>query len=51
MNFDPDNPLVINSQNSSVVNFNIDLEASNTIDGNDATSATVTVHPGVHRHR
>jgi hypothetical protein len=45
VNFDPANPLVINSQQSSPVNFNIDLEASNTIDGNDATSATVTVHP------
>jgi hypothetical protein len=45
VNFDPDNPLVITSQQSSPVNFNIDLEASNTIDGNDATSATVTVHP------
>ena len=45
VNFDPDNPLEITSQQSSPVNFNIDLEASNTIDGNDATSATVTVHP------
>ncbi len=45
VNFDPNNPLVITSQQSSPVNFNIDLEASNTIDGNDATSATVTVHP------
>ena len=45
VNFDPNNPLEINSQQSSPVNFNIDLEASNTIDGNDATSATVTVHP------
>jgi hypothetical protein len=45
VNFDPNNPLVINSQQSAPVNFDIDLEASNTINGTDATSATVTVHP------
>ena len=30
--FDPNNPLVITNQGSSLVNFNIDLDASNTID-------------------
>ena len=45
VNFDPDNPLVITSQNSSVVNFNIDLEASNTVDYSGGLPATVHVHP------
>jgi hypothetical protein len=45
VNFDPNNPLVITSQQSSPVNFNIDLEASNTIDNTDGTTALVTVHP------
>ena len=45
VNFDPNNPLVITNQQSAPVNFNIDLEASNTIDGTDGTTATVTVHP------
>jgi hypothetical protein len=46
VNFDPDNPLVITNQNASLVNFNIDLEASNTIDyGAGVLPATVTVHP------
>jgi hypothetical protein len=43
--FDPNNPLVITSQQSALVNFNIDLEASNTIDTTNGSSATVTVHP------
>jgi hypothetical protein len=45
VNFDPNNPLVIASQQSAPVNFNIDLEASNTIDNTDGTTALVTVHP------
>ncbi len=45
VNFDPDNPLVITNQNASLVNFNIDLEASNTIDYSAGLPATVTVHP------
>jgi hypothetical protein len=45
VNFDPNNPLVITSQQSSPVNFNIDLEASNTIDTTNGATAQVTVHP------
>jgi hypothetical protein len=45
VNFDPNNPLVIFNQQSSPVNFNIDLEASNTIDTTNGTTAQVTVHP------
>jgi hypothetical protein len=45
VSFDPNNPLVITSQQSSPVNFNIDLEASNTIDTTNGTTALVTVHP------
>jgi hypothetical protein len=45
VNFDPNNPLVITTNQSSPVNFNIDLEASNTIDNTDGTTALVTVHP------
>ena len=45
VNFDPDNPLVITNQNAALVNFNIDLEASNTIDYSNGLPATVTVHP------
>jgi hypothetical protein len=45
VNFDPNNPLVITNQQSAPVNFNIDLEASNTIDTTNGTTATVTVHP------
>jgi hypothetical protein len=45
--FDPNNPLVITNQNASTVNFNIDLEASNTIGYYGATSLplAVTTHP------
>jgi hypothetical protein len=44
--FDPNNPLVINNQQTSLVNFNIDLEASNTIDFPAYSSPMpVTVHP------
>ena len=43
--FDPNNPLVITNQNSSLVNFNIDLDASNTIDYSVGSPAPVTVHP------
>ena len=42
--FDPSHPLVINSQNSSPVAFDIDLEASNLIT-NTATGMQVTVKP------
>ena len=45
VNFDPNNPLVINSQQSAPVNFNIDLEASNTIVSTAGTTAAITVHP------
>ena len=45
VNFDPNNPLVISANQSSPVNFNIDLEASNTIDNTDGSTALVTVHP------
>jgi hypothetical protein len=45
INFDPNNPLVIGNQSSSLVNFNIDLEASNTVDDAHGLPATVTVHP------
>jgi hypothetical protein len=45
VNFDPNNPLVITNQQSTPVNFNIDLEASNTITSADTTTASVTVHP------
>ena len=44
--FDPNNPLVISNQVSSLVNFNIDLDASNTIDYAAATlPVPITVHP------
>lgn len=45
--FDPNNPLVISNQNAATLNFNIDLEASNTIQYYGATSLplTVTTHP------
>jgi len=44
--FDPNNPLVISNQVSSTVNFNIDLDASNTIDYAGATTTVpVVVHP------
>jgi hypothetical protein len=42
--FDPSHPLVINSQNSSPVAFDIDLEASNII-SNTSTGLQVTVKP------
>jgi hypothetical protein len=45
VNFDPNNPLVITSQQSAPVNFNIDLEASNTINNTTGTTAAVTIHP------
>lgn len=47
VNFDPNNPLTIGNQTSSLVNFNIDLEASNTITASGGDTATVTVHPVV----
>ena len=44
--FDPNNPLVIQNQVSSLVNFNIDLDASNTIDYAFASlPVPVVVHP------
>ena len=44
--FDPNNPLVISNQVSSTVNFNFDLEASNSIDyAGETTSVPVLVHP------
>jgi hypothetical protein len=43
--FDPNNPLVIGNQTSALINFNIDLEASNTINTSNGIPATVTVHP------
>jgi len=43
---DPNNPLVISNQQSSLVNFNIDLEASNAINfAANTTPIPVTVHP------
>jgi hypothetical protein len=42
---DPNNPLVIGNQTSSLVNFNIDLEASNTVNVQAALPLPVTVHP------
>ncbi|HWW79526.1 MAG TPA: DUF4382 domain-containing protein, partial [Steroidobacteraceae bacterium] len=45
--FDPNNPLVVGNQTSSLINFNIDLEASNTVDNAHGLPATVTVHPVV----
>ena len=45
MIFDPNNPLVIGNQTSSLINFNIDLEASNTINIPNGLPATVTIHP------
>ena len=44
---DPNNPMVVGNQTAGVVNFNIDLEASNTIDTSKGLPATVTVHPVV----
>jgi hypothetical protein len=43
--FDPNNPLVIGNRTSSLVNFNIDLEAFNTVDNSKGLPATVTIHP------
>jgi hypothetical protein len=43
--FDPNNPLVIGNQTSALINFNIDLEASNTISLAAGLPATVTTHP------
>ena len=43
--FDPNNPLVIGNQTSALINFNIDLEASNTINLAAGLPATVTTHP------
>ena len=44
--FDPNNPLVISNQVSATVNFNIDLDASNTIDYPGlATTIPIVVHP------
>jgi hypothetical protein len=46
VNFDPQHPFVINDQQSSVINFNIDLEASNLIGSPDATGTSqITVKP------
>jgi hypothetical protein len=44
---DPNNPMTVGNQTAGVVNFNIDLEASNTIDTSKGLPATVTVHPVV----
>ena len=44
--FDPNNPLVISNQVSSTVNFNIDLDASNSINYAGATTTVpVLTHP------
>ena len=44
--FDPNNPLVLSNQQSSTVNFNIDLDASNTIDyAAAALPVPIVVHP------
>jgi hypothetical protein len=43
--FDPANPLVVGNQTSSLINFNIDLEASNTINISNGIPAIVTTHP------
>jgi hypothetical protein len=43
--FDPSHPLVVGNQTSSLINFNIDLEASNTVNNANGLPATVTVHP------
>jgi hypothetical protein len=44
--FDPSNQLVIGNQTSALINFNIDLEASNTVDNaSGVLPANVTVHP------
>ena len=44
--FDPNNPLVIQNQVSSLVNFNVDLDASNTINTTAGASLVpVTTHP------
>jgi hypothetical protein len=42
---DPNNPMVIGNQTAALVNFDIDLEASNTIDYSKGLPATVTIHP------
>jgi hypothetical protein len=47
INFDPNHPLTIGNQTSSQLNFNIDLEASNTINFSNGLPATVTIHPVV----
>jgi hypothetical protein len=43
--FDPNNPQVIGNQTAALINFNIDLEASNTINLTAGLPATVTTHP------
>jgi hypothetical protein len=44
--FDTNNPLIISNQQSSTVNFNFDLDASNTINYAGGTApVTVVVHP------
>jgi hypothetical protein len=44
--FDPNNPLVVTNQGSSLVNFNVDLDASNTIDySRGVLPVPITVHP------
>jgi hypothetical protein len=43
--FDPAHPLVVGNQTSSLINFNIDLEASNTINIPNGIPAVVTTHP------
>jgi hypothetical protein len=44
--FDPNHPLVVTNQQTALLNFNIDLEASNTIDFPvNTTPLPVTVHP------
>jgi hypothetical protein len=47
INFDPNNPLVVGNQTGSLINFNIDLEASSTVDNSKGFPATVTIHPMV----
>ncbi len=45
--FDPSSPLVVGNQTGSLINFNIDLEASNTVDNSNGLPANVTIHPMV----
>ncbi|HEY0340443.1 MAG TPA: hypothetical protein VGC34_06535, partial [Steroidobacteraceae bacterium] len=47
VNFDPNNPLVVGNQTGSLINFNIDLEASGTVDNSNGLPANVTIHPMV----